>query len=147
MRRHTQPRTVRPPLRRIAIIPLIIMTNLFLIRTLEPSKPAANLVLDANTQAVACRPTARRVRIGDAREAIIALEVVCAAAATEFVGVGRQEGRGWISGVRGRLQCCGQGWEIFRGALLEPMLASMHAQALIRGNIVPASSEPPHRTF
>lgn len=118
MRRHTQPRTIRPPLRRIAIIPLIIMTNLFPIRTLEPSKPAANLVLDANTQAVACRPTARCVRISDTREAAVTLESVRATAATDFVSVGRQEGRRWFNGVRGCLESCCQGRDIFRGALL-----------------------------
>lgn len=70
------------------------MTHLRVILARQTHEATAHLILDAYAQRIARWAAARCVRVRDARPSLVALEVVCATAAAEFVRVGGEGGRG-----------------------------------------------------
>jgi hypothetical protein len=88
MRRNTQPATIRPSIRRITIIPRIIMTHLSLIGTRKPCKSTTQFILDAYSQRVTRQAATRGVRVCDAYIASLALVQVYAESAADLMRVG-----------------------------------------------------------
>lgn len=106
MRPNTEPTTIRTPVLRIAIIPVIVHAHLPILRATEPCETATHLVLDADTQAIALGSAAGLVRVLDADVAFVALVEVGPAAAA-----GRVRGP-WFLGRRG----CGREFSGEHGA-------------------------------